>query len=56
LNLAGSSCTAGGQNCINITSTPNFQTNLQNEQKKVDDTLTILRFYPIVSFGIGWKF
>lgn len=57
LNLAGSACTNGtfGPSCAS-TSTPAIQASVAAEQTKISSSLKILKYYPIVSLGFGYKF
>jgi hypothetical protein len=54
--LSGSACDANGQGCGVIDNDPTFQSNVQAEQKKIKDDVSPLRFYPIVSAGVGYRF
>jgi hypothetical protein len=57
LNLTGSACvvnpTAG---CVNAATDPIVQSNIQREQDKTRDDLQPLKYYPVVSVGLSWKF
>jgi hypothetical protein len=55
-HLSGSACDATGQGCAVITNDPTFQANVQAEQRKIQDDVSPLRFYPIVSAGVGYRF
>jgi hypothetical protein len=56
LNLTGSTCLQNGTTCVPISSNPNIQANIQNEQNKVNDTLKPFKYYPVISFNIGISF
>ena len=56
LNLSGGACDSGGQNCQNVATTPIIQSNIQSEQVKLNDDLKFLKYYPVISLGVGWKF
>jgi len=56
LNLTGSVCDTTGLNCRTISSDPTVQSNIVAEQNKLDKKASPFRFYPVVSFGIGYKF
>jgi hypothetical protein len=56
LALSGSACDATGLNCRTISSDPTIQSNIQAEQAKINKSASPFRFYPIVSFGVGYKF
>ena len=57
LSLTGSACaispTAG---CANASSDPIVQSNLRAEQAKLNDDLSPLKYYPVLSIGISWQF
>ena len=54
LSLAGSACANGG--CAPIATDPSAQSNLRQEEKDLNDTISPLRFYPIASIGLAYKF
>jgi len=56
LNLAGSACDSSGLNCRSISSDPTIQSNIQLEQSKLEKKASPFRFYPVISFGLGFKF
>ena len=56
LNYSGSACDPGGGNCQNVSSDPTIQSNLKSEEDKLNNNLSWLRFYPVVAFGLGYKF
>jgi hypothetical protein len=57
LNLAGTACTAGpATSCLNLATDPTVQSNVKREQDKLNDDLQPLKYYPVVSAGISWKF
>jgi hypothetical protein len=56
LNLSGSVCDPTGLLCRSISSDPTVLANIQMEQAKIDKSASPFRFYPIFSFGFGWKF
>jgi hypothetical protein len=56
LNLTGSVCDTTGLNCRSISSDPTVQSNIVAEQNKLDKKASPFRFYPVLSFGIGYKF
>jgi len=57
LNLAGEACvispTAG---CLNAATNSIVQTNIQAQERRIDDDLTVFKYYPVLSFGVSWKF
>jgi hypothetical protein len=56
LGLAGNTCNQSGSACIPIASNPSIQSNILNEQNKINDTLKPFKYYPVLRFGIGWAF
>ena len=56
LNLTGSVCDTTGIFCRSIASDPTVQSNIAAEQSKLEKKASPFRFYPVISFGIGYKF
>lgn len=57
LSLTGSACDAvTGQNCVNAASDPTIQSQIQAEQLKINNDTKIAKFYPVLSFGIAYRF
>jgi hypothetical protein len=59
LNIAGFAClppNSTGPTCVNVATNPIVQANVQAQQAKLNDDFSILRYYPVVSFGIGYRF
>lgn len=57
LNLTGGqACDASGAYCQDVTSYTALQTNLQTQITKYQNDLSMLRYYPIISFGVGYNF
>lgn len=56
LTFTGSACDPTGLNCRNVATDPTIQSNIQAQQKKISDDVKILQYYPVVSFGIGYRF
>jgi hypothetical protein len=62
LNLTGSACRAGF--CADVASSPQIQSDLRAEEEKfnngtisgVDTVHSLLKFYPVVSIGVGYRF
>jgi hypothetical protein len=54
LNLSGSACDVDG--CGNVQTDASTQANVQGQQKIINDDIHNLRFFPIVSIGVGYKF
>jgi hypothetical protein len=59
LGFTGSVCTsAQGANCASPTNVSNFtqfQTDVTAEQNKLENDVNFVKFYPIVSIGIGYR-
>src|SRR5713226_1480360 len=56
LNLSGSACDSTGLNCRSINSDPTIQSNIAAEQAKLNKSASPYKFYPVLSFGVGFKF
>ena len=56
LDLTGSACDSTGLNCRSVASDPTIQSNIQAEQSKLEKKASPFRFYPVISFGLGFKF
>jgi hypothetical protein len=56
LNLTGNACDAFGLNCVNAATDPTVQANVVAEQNKVNNKLSPFKYYPVVSFGFGYRF
>lgn len=55
LNLTGTAC-PGGINCANVATDPGIQANVQAQQTKLNNDLSVFKFYPILSLGFGFNF
>lgn len=56
LAFTGTACAPDGSACVNAATDPTIQTNVQAEQSKINKDLSILKFYPILSLGVGFNF
>jgi hypothetical protein len=56
LNLGGSVCDSTGLFCRTISSDPTIQSNIAAEQAKLNKSASPYKFYPVLSFGVGYKF
>lgn len=57
LNLvSGDVCDGQGQNCVDVTTDPTVQSNLQAQVAKYRSDAEALQVYPIVSFGVTYSF
>lgn len=53
---SGQVCDANGQNCFNVVTDPDMQSNLREEITKDQKKLEPLTTYPILSFGVAYSF
>lgn len=53
---SGEVCDAQGQNCVDVATDPDVQSNLQAEVAKYKKDLEPLKVYPIISFGVAYSF
>ena len=56
LNLVGTACTVPAAICVNAATDPTVQSNVQSEITKVNHDVSVLKFYPLASFGFGINF
>jgi len=56
INLMGTACDVSGANCRDIAGDPSIQSNIQAQQKKLNDDMAAFKVYPVVSLGFGYKF
>ena len=56
LNFTGGACDPSGINCRDVSSDSTVQSNILSEQAKINHSASPLRFYPVISFGFGYKF
>lgn len=56
LSLGGSTCSSQGSLCQNVGSNADIQSHIISEQNKINDSLKIFKYYPVVSLGFGYKF
>ena len=54
LNLTGSACNSGF--CASVQNDPTIKANVQKEQADLNSDISPLRFYPMASIGIGYRF
>lgn len=57
--LVGLACPGSISPCaspVNVANDPTVQTNITSEEAKINKDLKVFKYYPIISFGIGWKF
>ena len=56
LNFTGGACDPSGINCRDVSSDPTVQSNILSEQANINHSASPFRFYPVISFGFGYKF
>src|SRR5690348_6490685 len=56
LNLTGNACDSTGLNCVNAATDPTVQQNVAAEQTKINNKLSPFKYYPVISFGFGYRF
>lgn len=56
MGLAGLACDTSGLNCANIATDATAQSNLQAELKKLNNSASPYKVWPIISMGIGYRF
>jgi hypothetical protein len=55
-NLTGTGCDVSGLGCSSLASDPTTANAIRAEQQKIAREVTFLRFYPVVSIGLGYSF
>ena len=55
LNFTGDVCTNGGETCGSTTSNAQFQTDVAAQVAKFNNDISVLKFYPILQFGVGFR-
>jgi hypothetical protein len=57
LNLAGTACDpVTGLACVNAATDPTLQGQVQAEQARINKSTSIVKFYPVATLGIGFRF
>jgi hypothetical protein len=56
LGFTGNACAPNGTNCVNAATDPNVQANVLAEQVKINNKLSSFKYYPVLSFGFGYRF
>jgi hypothetical protein len=59
LTLTGLACAppnTSGASCVNAATDPTVQSNVIAQQNKLNNDLKAFKYYPVLSFGIGWRF
>ncbi|HEV7966278.1 MAG TPA: hypothetical protein VGP19_01840 [Candidatus Acidoferrales bacterium] len=56
LNFSGNVCDTTGTICRPISSDPTVQSNIQAQEQKIQNDVNPYRFFPVVSFGVGFNF
>ena len=55
-SLTGSACSTNGQNCRDLATDAGLQRDITDEQDQLNDDLSPLTIYPVVSVGFSWRF
>jgi hypothetical protein len=56
LQLNGNTCTGPGSQCQSIASNPAAQASVLSEQNKINSSLSVFKYYPVVRLSFGYKF
>jgi hypothetical protein len=57
LSLAGTACDpVTGLACVNAATDPTVQAQIQSEQARINKDTSIVKFYPVATLGIGFRF
>jgi hypothetical protein len=56
LNLQGTACTVPAVACVNAATDPIVQSNVQSEVAKVNHDVSVVKIYPLASFGFAVNF
>ena len=56
LSFTGTACQTNGTNCKDIATDATIQTHVRAQEVKLNDTIKPLRFYPILSLGLSFRF
>lgn len=58
LNFTGTACALNGQNCRDMATDPTILGHVRNEEARLNDDLGLgaLRFYPVLSLGVAFRF
>jgi hypothetical protein len=57
ITLTGTACTVNATTaCVNAATDPTVQSSVQREEERLKEDLKAVRYYPVVSVGISWKF
>jgi hypothetical protein len=52
--VTGSACVNG--KCGAVANLPNLQSDIQAEQSKLNNDISFVQFYPVISVSFGYKF
>lgn len=56
LSFTGFACSTNGTNCRDVTTDATIQNKVRNQQAQLNDDIKIIKFYPVLSFGLGIRF
>jgi hypothetical protein len=52
----GTACDPTGQTCQNVVDNVPFQNKVLSQQNKLNNDMSFLKVYPVISVGFGYKF
>jgi hypothetical protein len=52
----GQVCDQFGQNCVDVSTDPTVQANLQAQIQKYKNDVSTFQYFPILSFGVAYNF
>ncbi len=56
LSFSGTACALNGLNCRNIGTDAAIQNDVRKEEANLNEDIRILRFYPVLSLGVAFRF
>jgi len=56
LTLIGNACNPDGTGCHDISTDSTFQSNVVDQQNKLNSDMSAFKVYPVISIGFGYKF
>jgi len=56
LSFTGTACQTNGTNCRDIATDATIQTHVRAAEADLNDTIRVLRFYPVLSLGVSFRF
>jgi hypothetical protein len=56
LGFGGNVCTSPGMNCTSAATNPEVQRNIASEENRINNNVSFLKVYPIISSGFAVRF